>query len=300
MFSVIIPLYNKEESILNTLNSVINQSYVEFEVIIVNDGSTDNSLAIVQNFNDPRIKIIDKPNGGVSSARNRGVKEATKAWITFLDGDDLWDKDHLNEYYKAIISNPDLNWLFSGFTAKNKEKKYEYVYSKKGVLGNVFKDLVNGLKIHTSTVCVKKSLFIKYEDLFFTEGINNSEDREVWYKLCCLDKTPFYIQKSLSIYTLDINNSLTKSKSISNNSYLKLYERLCSSTIFLQTNIDNRKILKKYIENFNKNAIRVHYINNNNFEPVYVNYISNWEYFLLKYTIFLPSLLKKIIVKFLK
>jgi len=76
MFSVVIPLYNKELSIGNTIQSVLNQTCQDYEIIIVNDGSTDNSLHVVEQINDSRIRIINKPNGGVSSARNRGIKEA--------------------------------------------------------------------------------------------------------------------------------------------------------------------------------------------------------------------------------
>ncbi|QYS89019.1 glycosyltransferase family 2 protein [Flavobacterium davisii] len=91
-FSVIIPLYNKENYIYNTLTSVIDQSYSNFEIIIVNDGSTDKSLEIIQNINDSRIRIFNQQNKGVSSARNLGIKNAKGTLIAFLDADDLWKK----------------------------------------------------------------------------------------------------------------------------------------------------------------------------------------------------------------
>ena len=76
MISVVIPLYNKEKSITDTIRSVLDQTYKDFELIIVNDGSTDNSLNFVSLINDSRIVIIDKTNGGVSSARNKGIMSA--------------------------------------------------------------------------------------------------------------------------------------------------------------------------------------------------------------------------------
>lgn len=89
MFSIIIPLYNKAHTIINTLNTVFNQTCQDFEIIIVNDGSTDNSLQLIrQNFNDKRIKIINQENAGVSAARNKGIQESQGDWISFLDGDD--------------------------------------------------------------------------------------------------------------------------------------------------------------------------------------------------------------------
>lgn len=92
-FSIVIPLYNKEKSITTTINSVLNQTCGDFELIIVNDGSTDTSLEIVQSIKDERIRIINQKNGGVSSARNQGIIEAKFDWIAFLDADDLWEKD---------------------------------------------------------------------------------------------------------------------------------------------------------------------------------------------------------------
>lgn len=95
MISVVIPLYNKAHTIVNTLSTVINQIYTDFEIVIVNDGSTDNGVnTIVQHFSDPRIRIINQPNAGVSAARNRGVQESIYQYIAFLDADDEWHPDY--------------------------------------------------------------------------------------------------------------------------------------------------------------------------------------------------------------
>lgn len=88
MISVVIPLYNKEASIAQSLKSVLSQEYDDFEVVIVDDGSTDGSVAVVEAMNDPRIRLIKQENGGPSKARNTGVKNAKSEWILFLDADD--------------------------------------------------------------------------------------------------------------------------------------------------------------------------------------------------------------------
>lgn len=297
MFSIVIPLYNKQDSITNTLNSVLNQTFTDFEIVIVNDGSTDNSLAIVQKFNDPRIKIIDKPNGGVSSARNKGIREATKEWICFLDGDDLWKVNHLEEYQKIISENNDLTWLFSGYTSKNTNKEYNFIYNKSGKLDNVIVDLLNGIKIHTSTVCIIKSLYTKYKDLYFTEGINNSEDREVWYKLCCIDQSPYYINKSLSIYTLDNPNSLTKSNSINKHNFLTMFTRLRNSFMFSKLENSNKFLLEKYIQKYNINAIKGVYSRNYIIPYEFKEHLPKLKWLILNNTVRLPELIKKIIVR---
>ena len=93
--SVVIPLYNKQNCIRETLRSVLNQSYTDFEVLVVDDGSTDGSLEVVREFSDKRLRIIEKPNSGVSATRNAGIAAAANEWIAFLDADDIWTSFHL-------------------------------------------------------------------------------------------------------------------------------------------------------------------------------------------------------------
>ena len=97
-FSIVIPLYNKASCIKKTLESILKQHYDNFEIIVVDDGSTDDSLQEARAVVDPRIKIVSKSNGGVSSARNRGIKEATGEWIAFFDADDVMYSNALEEY----------------------------------------------------------------------------------------------------------------------------------------------------------------------------------------------------------
>lgn len=95
MFSIIIPLYNKADYIAETLKSVLNQTYCDYEVIVVNDSSTDNSLEVASSFQDERIHIYTKENEGVSAARNYGIMHAKYDYIAFLDADDIWESDYL-------------------------------------------------------------------------------------------------------------------------------------------------------------------------------------------------------------
>ena len=91
-FSVVIPLYNKEGYVLETIKSVFNQTFSNYEVIVVNDASTDNSLEIVKSINDKRVRIIEHhKNRGLSATRNTGISNAKNEFIAFLDADDCWD-----------------------------------------------------------------------------------------------------------------------------------------------------------------------------------------------------------------
>ena len=94
-FSVILPLYNKEESVGKTVRSVLSQTHEDLELIVVNDGSTDESLRVVRGIKDDRIRVFSQENQGVSVARNRGMDEAKYNYVAFIDGDDLWHKDYL-------------------------------------------------------------------------------------------------------------------------------------------------------------------------------------------------------------
>jgi len=112
-FSIIIPLYNRENFIYDAVDSVLKQQFSDFELIIVDDGSCDNSFNIVSEIVDTRIKIIRQENSGVSSARNKGVKSATGQYLAFLDSDDYWYPDHLFEAYKFFSTNTQTKWYSS-------------------------------------------------------------------------------------------------------------------------------------------------------------------------------------------
>ncbi|HET8810481.1 MAG TPA: glycosyltransferase family 2 protein [Flavobacteriaceae bacterium] len=105
-FSVIIPLYNKANYIENTLRSVLAQSFSDFEIVMVNDGSTDNSLEKVREIHDDRIKLIDQKNQGASIARNHGIERAKGKYIVFLDADDYWYPNHLKVLQQLILKFP--------------------------------------------------------------------------------------------------------------------------------------------------------------------------------------------------
>jgi glycosyltransferase involved in cell wall biosynthesis len=93
--SVVMPLYNKEHEVTRAIKSVLSQTFTDFELIVINDGSTDEGPDIVRSFNDSRIKVVDQPNAGVSAARNKGITEASADLIAFLDADDEWEPDFL-------------------------------------------------------------------------------------------------------------------------------------------------------------------------------------------------------------
>ncbi|HVA97918.1 MAG TPA: glycosyltransferase [Bacteroidia bacterium] len=114
LVSVIIPAYNAEKFIAETIQSVLIQTYTRWEIIVVNDGSTDNSASIVTSFieKDNRITLINKPNSGVSDTRNVGIEKSKGEFIAFLDADDIWESNNLEEKV-SVLSTTTIDWVFS-------------------------------------------------------------------------------------------------------------------------------------------------------------------------------------------
>ena len=110
-FSIVIPLYNKESYIEKTLKSVLNQTFTHYEIIVINDGSTDDSEATVLEFNDKRIQLYNQKNQGAAVARNLGIEKAKYNYIAFLDADDLWMENHLETLKTLIQDFPSINRL---------------------------------------------------------------------------------------------------------------------------------------------------------------------------------------------
>jgi glycosyltransferase involved in cell wall biosynthesis len=111
--TVVIPVYNGENFLRETLESVVAQSYPAVEIIVVNDGSTDRTLSVANEFGD-RIRVLDRENAGVSASRNAGISSAPTEWVVLMDHDDLWEKEHLENLARAIARNPDADVCYSG------------------------------------------------------------------------------------------------------------------------------------------------------------------------------------------
>src|SRR5690554_5504094 len=182
MFSVVIPLYNKELSIRNTIQSVLDQTCQDFEIVVVNDGSTDNSAAVVEAIEDDRIRLIHQKNQGVSAARNRGIKEARYEWIAFLDGDDLWEKAHLQEISLMMQKFPDDKVFVTSFEYSDKRPMFRHPRSEPIFkVGNYFKEAMKGSLMWTSIVVVHKSCIEEVGG--FNEKLKHGEDLDLWARL---------------------------------------------------------------------------------------------------------------------
>ncbi|GIZ10486.1 glycosyltransferase family A protein [Flavobacterium sp. UMI-01] len=184
-FSVIITLYNKENFITNTLSSVLNQSFTNFEVIIINDGSTDSSEEKVIEFKDSRISYFYTENRGVSHARNLGIKKAKSNYIAFIDGDDYWYPNFLLEMHRTIELFPEQNIFSAAIEIEVFNKTFPAKYSLKKTrdheVVNYFNASLNKSIIWTSCAVFHKNVFENVG--VFDPNIKISEDTDLWIRL---------------------------------------------------------------------------------------------------------------------
>ena len=184
-FSVVIPLYNKELSIISTIESVLKQTFEDFEIVVVNDGSTDNSASRVKSIENSKIRLINKPNGGVSSARNRGIMEAKSKYIALLDGDDIWFPNHLQVIYDMIKSMTDAQVFSTRYIVTGREMfdTSGSFYVSNYYLCNIKEVITTGYALMcSSNVVAKRECFITAG--MFDERYNYGEDLDMWGRLC--------------------------------------------------------------------------------------------------------------------
>jgi glycosyltransferase involved in cell wall biosynthesis len=211
MISVVIPLYNKEKSIAKTLQSVLTQTYTDYEIIVVDDGSTDASVEVVQSVmkQTNKIQLLQKSNGGVSSARNYGIRNATSEYIAFLDGDDIWDKKYLEEQIRMIKEFPNAAMWSINYAETRDGQIVRRVATGlpegyRGYVENYFhiKGRVSEL-FHSSSVVIRKEVFEIVG--FFDERIKFAEDSDMWFRINAVYKTAFY-DRYMVYYQLDAEN----------------------------------------------------------------------------------------------
>ena len=187
-FSVVIPLYNKRSHVGRALESVLAQRWADFELVVVNDGSSDGGESIVEACPDPRVRLVNHPNQGASAARNRGAQEARAAHVAFLDADDEWKPGFLAEIARLVDASP-ASLLFATAYELTSPDGRRVSYSADGVgtaLAGVQLDYLDCVgrdvyPFYTSTVCVNREAFVQAGG--FDCSLAIGEDVELWLRL---------------------------------------------------------------------------------------------------------------------
>jgi len=209
MFSIIIPLYNKEEYIQNAINSILNQRFKQFEIIVVDDGSTDDSYnaLLMTGIKKADHTIIQQQNAGVSTARNSGAKLAKYPYLAFLDADDWWHEDYLMEMSELIQANPEAGLYSSSYF---KVKNNQFFPAKIGVEDNFTAGLINYPQVYAKTfwmpvwtgACIVK-LDVFNEFAGFKAQLKLGEDFDLWIRIA-LKYPVAFVNKTLAYYNQDV------------------------------------------------------------------------------------------------
>lgn len=203
-FSVIIPLYNKEKFIKNTLESVLNQTFEDFELLIVNDGSTDSSEAVVQSFSDKRIHYFHKTNEGVSAARNFGIERSNSQYIAFIDADDRWHPDFLEKMKLLVQSFPNYKVFACALKIETPNRtfsaRYSFAHRGESQVVNYFEASMKQTVLSGSSVVFHCEVFQNVG--LFDKKIKSAEDTDMWIRIG-LKYEVVFLNLSLSTYIFD-------------------------------------------------------------------------------------------------
>jgi glycosyltransferase involved in cell wall biosynthesis len=242
-FSVVIPLYNKENFIENTILSLLNQTFSDFEVLLVNDCSTDASEQIVKRFNDRRIQLIQHQiNKGLSASRNTGIRSAKANYIAFLDADDLWKPSFLEKIDLLINQYPDASLFATKYEVLHKENRivtHDFKlkdFAKHGIITNFFESNLNQSIYYPSCLCVKKSIF---EDVgYYNEDVNYSEDVDFNLRVHAKYKLAYWDEAAVT-YLMDSENQITQNG---------LKGKTIPDYDFYENQFKGRQDIKKYLD----------------------------------------------------
>lgn len=212
LISVVMPLFNKERWVIRAVASVLNQSYPTLELIVVDDGSKDDSVKRIQTVMDPRIRIISQENAGVSAARNRGIQEAKGELIAFLDADDAWKPHHLETIINLYRQYPAAGMWACAYTIVRPDNKTYDIHPRS--LPDTLIDLQAyvaacvryGSIAHTSSVVIRRSLLLDIGG--FEVGITSGEDLDVWFQI--IERSALaYSKTSTTYYYTDLPGSIS-------------------------------------------------------------------------------------------
>jgi glycosyltransferase involved in cell wall biosynthesis len=214
-FTVVIPLYNKAKHILRTLQSITWQKYPAMEIVVVDDGSTDEGPSLVEKANISNLRLIRQKNKGVSAARNRGIAEARYEYVAFLDADDEWLPLYLDEISGLITKFPQADFYGTSYQIVEADERYidakihPFTDDPRGVLIDDYFDIASrgDLPFTMSSITIKRNLFSKIGG--FPEGEPIGEDQDLFCRAAMATRIAYSINIH-SLYHKDAQNQASK------------------------------------------------------------------------------------------
>jgi glycosyltransferase involved in cell wall biosynthesis len=243
IISVIIPVYNSEKTIKSTVDSVLNQTFKNFELIVINDGSTDSTLEIISQINDHRLKVFSFENAGGNVSRNRGIKQAIGEFVSFLDADDIWTPDKLASQFKALQGNADAKVAYSWTDYIDENGKFLVSGNHINVNGDVYERLLvsNFLENGSNPLIYREALV---ELGGFDESLKAAQDWDMWLRLAA--KYSFTCVPAVQILYRVSANSLSANLARQEKACLQVLESAYHAKPSVSKNIWNLSLANLY------------------------------------------------------
>lgn len=269
LISIIMPVYNAEKYLNRSIESIMNQTYNNIEIILVNDGSTDNSLEICTNYQekDNRIKLINQENKGVSFARNKGIDESTGDYIMFIDSDDYIEKNMIEDMVEKIIED-DIDLIISGIKMsyiKNGQVIQEEKYQLKDKMYTI-EEMLNDILIDIDLICIcgpccklYKTEIIKNNRIKFTNEFTMGED--TWYNLDYIDACTGKVVTMSNIYYNYMRENPDSLFTKYHDDYIKVTEKVYNKFLNLLERKSNSETVDRYEKNYIFNLVYANSIN---------------------------------------
>ena len=180
--SVVVPVFNGEQTIKETLESVLKQTFTNFELIVINDGSQDKTLEVISSIKDNRLQVYSYPNASLAASRNRGITRATSEYIAFIDADDIWTSDKLEAQFNALQANPDAAVAYSWTDYIDEHSQFLRRGSHIAINGDILPQLlVMDFLENGSNPLIRKQAFIEVGN--FDESLTAAEDWDMLLRL---------------------------------------------------------------------------------------------------------------------
>jgi len=232
--SVQVPCYNSEKYIYETIKSVLDQTFQDFEIIVVDDGSVDGSGDIIKNFRDPRIKYVYQENAGLSNARNKAVSLSSGEYIAFLDHDDIWLPDKLERQVSVLDGDPEIALVYSNYYKIFSDGAKILGLAGPQPEGNAFEALLYNYTVGLVTAMVRKKALDELGSIFDT-SLNVCEDLDVFMRVLYRRKAA-YLDEPLALYRIhDKRSSL-----IFKDRYADEYEHVINKLIKMDPSISDK------------------------------------------------------------
>ena len=220
--SVIIPVYNGDKTIRETIESVLNQTFSDFELLIINDGSQDTTLEIVSNIPDPRIKVFSYPNAGLNASRNRGISLASGEYVSFIDADDIWTPDKLEAQLKALKAEPQAAVAYSWTDWIDEKGQFLRRANHNSATGDVFAKLLLADFVGSgSNPLIRKQAFAEVGN--FDQSLVGGQDWDMWLRLAA--RYPFTVVPSAQILYRQSPNSWSRNVERQEKGFRRIIEK---------------------------------------------------------------------------